>query len=240
MLFLLLGDVKVSKGGIYYRSNLKTPIKELKSLRYEDAHVREINRTPFWLLFNAIYKTADTEKLKRRCGKFEDNIKKIILCFDDSLERFVIGGEVIKLSNRDVHLIFGVSGGSTPMPLKVSEYEVPNWIKRCFGREIDNSEGPSVLSKTLIYGKLKEMLSRQDRDTVMDVARLTHCYLMAALLAPNQNSSMAPQLTGYLENFEDVCDYDWCTFIVDMLKSQIMSSKSLKAGGCTMILPVST
>ncbi|KAL8547159.1 hypothetical protein ACS0TY_006760 [Phlomoides rotata] len=46
----------------------------------------------------------------------------------------------------------------------------------------------------------------------------------------SSKSKFAPHLTGFLENFDDICSYNWCKYIV-------MTSKSLKAGGCAMLIP---
>ncbi|KAL8526337.1 hypothetical protein ACS0TY_015526 [Phlomoides rotata] len=181
----VFGDLALKKCKIYYRSNLRTTIKEITALRYDDEQLRELQRTPFWLFFNAIYK-SDAKKLKNRVEKHEDTIRKIVLCFDKSIGRFVIGGKDVSFSNIDVNLIFGISGGSKSIPIKNYDYIVPNWIKRCFGLEIENNKVQFVLYKHVIYEKLKEMLSMNDGISKMDVARLTHCYLLAVVLRPNQ------------------------------------------------------
>ncbi|KAL8528271.1 hypothetical protein ACS0TY_005903 [Phlomoides rotata] len=230
------GHVRVNKNATYYRSNLKSSIKELKALCFNDTHLREIERTPFWLMFDAIYRMGDAQ-LKKRCQKNEDVIRQIMLAFDHLSESFMIAGQQIPLSNRDAQLIFGISGGSETIQLKLTKYEIPSWIHRCFGQEISASNGPYVLYKNYIFQKLKQMLSRNDITSVRDVARLTHCYLMAAVLSPNQNASIAWHLTTYLEKFDEIGHYDWCKFIVEMLRSQIISSKSLRAGGCAILLP---
>ncbi|KAL8529507.1 hypothetical protein ACS0TY_006804 [Phlomoides rotata] len=112
-------------------------------------------------------------------------------------------------NERKKKLIFGVCGGSKTIPLKLAEYEVPLWIRRILCREIELSNGHFVLYKTVIYDKLNA----------------------------SSKSKFAPHLTGFLENFDDICSYNWCKYIVGMLRSQVMTSKSLKAGGCAMLIP---
>ncbi|KAL8517062.1 hypothetical protein ACS0TY_015338 [Phlomoides rotata] len=139
-----LVEPALKKGEIYYRSILRTAINEITALRYDDEQLRELQRTPFWLFFNAIYK-SDPKKLKSRVEKHEDTIRKIILCFDESIGRFVIGGKDVSFNNIDVNLIFGISGGSKRIPIRNYDYIVPNWIKRCFSREIENNRGHFVM-----------------------------------------------------------------------------------------------
>ncbi|KAL8501760.1 hypothetical protein ACS0TY_021035 [Phlomoides rotata] len=87
-----------------------------------------IRRMPLWLMFKAIY-NSDKNKLMKRCWKYEDNIREIILSFDRDVESFVVGRELISLKRRDVELIFGLCGGDIEIPLKGVEYEISPWIR---------------------------------------------------------------------------------------------------------------
>ncbi|KAL8516984.1 hypothetical protein ACS0TY_015286 [Phlomoides rotata] len=236
-LFSSTGEKKVKKIQTYYRCNLRQSIKDLKDLQFREYHINEIKRTPLWFMFNAIY-TSETDVLMKRCSKHEDDIKQIMLCFDDVSERFMIGGELLPLNNRDVQLILGVTGGADSIQLKRREHETPNWIKRCFRQEIDSAGGSSfILYKNHILEKLKVKLSSKDHTSIQDVARLTHSYLLVGVLLSNKNGSLALNIASYLEEFDSICRYNWCTVIVEMLKGQLNSSKRLKAGGCVMLLP---
>ncbi|KAL8469339.1 hypothetical protein ACS0TY_032242 [Phlomoides rotata] len=115
-----------------------------------------IRRMPFWLMFKAIY-DSDKNKLMKRCWKYEDNIREIILSFDHDVERFVVGRELISLKRRDVQLIFGLCGGDIEIPLKGVEYEISPWIRRCFRSEIDTLNSKFILYKNVIYKKLSEI-----------------------------------------------------------------------------------
>ncbi|KAL8518012.1 hypothetical protein ACS0TY_009342 [Phlomoides rotata] len=218
-----------------YRCNLRTCISELNDLRFDEEHLLQIRRTPIWLMFKAIYQ-SDTNKLMSRYPKYENNIRELMLAFDHNVDKFVVGPEIISLTSKDVQLIFGLSGGAKSIPLKLADYKVAPWFKRCFRKEIELLKGKFVLYKPTIYKKLKAVLEMRDCTSCLDAARLTHMYLLAAVLAPNQNASIAPHLAGYLEHFEEICDYDWCGYVVEMLIQQIKNTKNLKAGGCTMLL----
>ncbi|KAL8481781.1 hypothetical protein ACS0TY_028074 [Phlomoides rotata] len=97
--------------------------KELNDLRFDEEHLVEIRRTPFWQMFKSIYQ-SDTTKLMRRCYKHETNIRELMLTFDHHAEKFVVGPELINLTSIDVQLIFGLIGGSKSIPLKNFEYKV--------------------------------------------------------------------------------------------------------------------
>ncbi|KAL8544187.1 hypothetical protein ACS0TY_004644 [Phlomoides rotata] len=220
-----------------YRSNLRTTIKELNDLEFDDRHINEIRKTPFWFLFRSIYKCDQFSKLMKRTEKHEENLREIMLAFDHTINKFVIGREMISITGRDVQLIFSVGSGPKYIPLRDSKYGVVPWVMRCFKKEIERAKGKFVLYKTIIYQMLQKVLERQDEISCVDAARLTHCYFLVVLLAPNQNASIAPHLAGYLENLGSVCNYDWCTYIVDMLVHQIKETKkTLKAGGCMIFL----
>ncbi|KAL8524559.1 hypothetical protein ACS0TY_014233 [Phlomoides rotata] len=131
----------------------------------------------------------------------------------------------------------GGGGGDIDIPLKGVEYEISPWIRRCFRSEIDTLKSKFILYKNVIYKKLSEVLSMSDGTSIGDAARLTHLYLMAAVLSPNRNASISPHLALYLEKVDDACRYDWCGYVVNMLLNQLKSTKNTKAGGCTMLLP---
>ncbi|KAL8484150.1 hypothetical protein ACS0TY_026738 [Phlomoides rotata] len=221
-----------------YRSNLRTMIKELNDLEFDDCHINEIRKTPFWFLFRAIYK-CDVHKLMKRTEKHEETLREIMLAFDHNIDKFVVGRESISLTSRDVQLIFGVGSGLKYIPLRESKYEVVPWVRRCIRKDIERANGNFVLYKTIIYQRLQKVFERQDEISCVDAGRLTHSYLLVVQLAPNQNASIAPHLAGYLENLGTVCNYDWCTYIVDMLVHQIKETKTLKVGGCIILLAVS-
>lgn len=183
--------------------------------------------------------TKGGDKIKRQCAKHEDDIRKMLMCYDEVGAGFVLGGKLAKVTSRDVQLIFGIVGGSRKIPVKCSKYSIRGWITRCFGSEIRLCVGPFILYKNHIFDKLKEMVHLEDESSCGDVARLTHCYLLASVLAPNQNGSVSWHLTEYVEDLKEVGMYDWCTFIAEMLARQVATSKSLKAGGCAQIIPVS-
>ncbi|KAL8461475.1 hypothetical protein ACS0TY_032810 [Phlomoides rotata] len=230
------GKVDIDKSAAYYRSNMRTALNDLKDLNFKDNHLDELKRTPFWLFFDALY-SFDYKALNKRCCKNENDIRQILMAYDEPCESFIVAGHQIIPCSKDVELIFGVHSGSVKIPLKSSDYEIAAWVQRCFGDAIRASNGKCVLYKNVVFEKLKQKLTMEDSRSIKDVGRLTLCYLFTSFFAPNQNGSMAWHLTSYLEKFDKIGVYNWSQFIVDMLMAQIKSSKTLKAGGCAMLLP---
>lgn len=58
----------------------------------------------------------------KRCWKYDQNIRELVLCFDKDMRKFVIGRELVGGSSRDVQLIFEISGGNICIPLRDSYY----------------------------------------------------------------------------------------------------------------------
>ncbi|KAL8497857.1 hypothetical protein ACS0TY_021269 [Phlomoides rotata] len=146
-----------------------------------------IRRTSFWLMFKAIYE-SDKGKMMRRCWKFKENIREIILSFDRNGEKFVVGIKLISLNHQHVKLIFGLCGGDMDIHLKGVDYEVAPWIRRCFRGEIETLKNKFILYKNVINRKLSEVLDMRDGTSMVDATHLTHLYLMAAVLVPNKNA----------------------------------------------------
>ncbi|KAL8481782.1 hypothetical protein ACS0TY_028074 [Phlomoides rotata] len=83
--------------------------KELNDLRFDEEHLVEIRRTPFWQMFKSIYQ-SDTTKLMRRCYKHETNIRELMLTFDHHAEKFVVmvNSRRLQENNNSKHcLVFG-------------------------------------------------------------------------------------------------------------------------------------
>ncbi|KAL8550234.1 hypothetical protein ACS0TY_008892 [Phlomoides rotata] len=230
------GNVDIDKSAAYYRSNIKTCLKDLNDLKFKDHHLDELKLTPFWMFFDVLYRFG-YNALNKRCTKSEHDIRQILKAFDDRSATFMVAGVQMIPDKRDVELIFGIHSGSVKIPLKSSEYAISPWVSRCFGDDIRAAKGQYVLYKNIVYEKLKSRLIMDDRTSIKDAARLTLCYMLTTVFTPNQSGSMAWHLTSYMEEFDKICIYNWSQFIVDMLMAQIKSSKTLKAGGCAMLLP---
>lgn len=139
----------MKKGVTYYRSNLSTTIKYLRQLNFFETHLREIRKTPTWYLFDAIHQYGD-DRMMRRCEKSDGDIRKILMCFGQKKEHFMIGGEVIHVTGSDVTLIFKVCGGDKKIPFKKKDSRNTLWVRWTF---VDAPKG--VLTKTYLLRKKK-------------------------------------------------------------------------------------
>ncbi|KAL6577137.1 hypothetical protein OROMI_011413 [Orobanche minor] len=175
--------------------------------------------------------------LMQNTDKVDRDIRRIIKCFDNKKSRFIIGGEVMPLTCRDVSLIFGVSGGKLIITVKNKRGPIMPWVRRYFGDEIERKTASFALSKTRLLLKLEKLLLEKDKTSIVDVARSVHCFLMASVLTPCQNSSVAWPVTEIVEDFDEVGKYNWCQYIIGILWKQMKTSLNMKLGGCAILLP---
>ncbi|KAL6557060.1 hypothetical protein OROHE_006936 [Orobanche hederae] len=225
-----------SKGVTYYRSNLKIAIDDISKLKFTEAHLERIKRTPIWFFFDAIYRKGG-RKLMQKTDKVDCDTGRIIKCFDNRKSRFIIGGEVVPLTCRDVSLIFGITGGKLIIPVKNKRGPIVPWVRRHFGDEIERKTESFALSKTHLLLKLEKLFLEWDKTSIVDVARFVHCFLMASVLTPCQNSSVAWPVTEIVEDFDEVGKYNWRQYILDVLLKQMKTSLNMKLGGCAILLP---
>ncbi|KAL6568811.1 hypothetical protein OROHE_003552 [Orobanche hederae] len=229
-------SIKFQKGVTYYRSNLKTTINDISKLKFTEAHLERIKRTPIWFFFDAIYRKGG-RKLMQKTDKVDRDIGRIIKCSDNRKSRFIIGGEVVPLTCRDVSIIFGVTGGKLIILIKNKRGPIVPWVRRHFGDEIERKTASFALRKTRLLHKLEKLLLEKDGTSIVDIARFVHCFLMASVLTPCQNSSIAWPVTEIVEDFDEVGKYNWCQYIIDVLWKQMKTSLNMKLGGCAILLP---
>ena len=113
-------------------------------------------------------------------------------------------------------------------------------MSRCFGDflEVHKPNFPT-LKKTLIQQNLKSYASMDAKLHGQDVARLVHAYLLATLLfMPSRSTSIKWSVISHLEEFDQICTFDWSSYIVSYLTKQLETRTDMKIGGCAMLLPV--
>lgn len=99
---------------------------------------------------------------------------------------------------------------------------------------------PYLLSKSLILSVLHEKLTKDEEleNVAEDIARLIHMLLLSALFMPNNNSSVGWKLLRYLEEFDRICEYDWCGYLVEGLLEPMRKAMTLKIPGCSVFFLV--
>ncbi|KAL6580485.1 hypothetical protein OROMI_008509 [Orobanche minor] len=144
-------------GVTYYRSNLKTAINDISKLKFTEAHLEMIKRTPMWFFFDDIYRKYG-RKLMQKTDKVDRDIGRLIKCFDNRKLRFIIGGEVVPLTCRDVSLIFGVTGGKLIIPVKNKRGPIVPWYWLCEHTQLVKPSGEDLFLRFMKWD-LQELKS---------------------------------------------------------------------------------
>lgn len=125
--------------------------------------------------------------------------------------------------------------------IKVSkDFDTTPWKKRCFNEllKLKGCRSFPALKKFSIYTQLQRMVKQDENVYYIDVARLVHCYLLASLFMPTSNTSIPWCLCSLIEDFNNICTYDWSELIVSQLNKKLAQTRTMKAAGCAMLLPV--
>lgn len=229
----------MKKSDCYYPSSLQTTIRKVRQLKLTDQHLEAIKHTPFWFLIRSI-REEDEDILMESTKKNEDDIRLLVRKFDRTAKAFRIGERVIQLQKQDLVLIFGVRDGNVEINVP-KQFKPTPWMRRCFPDLIKEKSTEVIpqLKKTYIYNQLWMMCAKDDKIHAQDVARLMHCYLLASLFVPNGSTSISWSLCVFLEEFSDICMFDWSSLVINQLVEQMARTETLKVPGCAMLLPVS-
>lgn len=228
-------NVKEKKPPIQFRSNLIAVKSTLEILKLKEYHKKELKRTPFWNLFNAFFSENIPETDLRKSDK---DIEKILRRFDETSKAFKLGSTKVKLTKRDISLIYGIKSTGKKSTKKYETKDMENeFVKRRFAN-VDR----------VTAANLKEMLKdlsksqKKDQIVVEDVARLLCLYVIVVVFLATRGPTLSWGIVHSVEDLDGMNDIDW----VEEMHSNLMKSisKSHKdpskvTTGCTSVLPVS-
>lgn len=151
---------------------------------------------------------------------------------------FELGGSVFCPRREDVAVIFGARCGDLHIQ------NVPGHVTKCdfLDRYWPHRTKVSyLLSKTMILDLLHELIAADDGEphVVEDVSRLVHMLLLSILFLPNNNSSVGWKLIRYLDDFDCICMYLWCGYLIEGILEPMRKAAMLKIPGCSVFLLVS-
>ncbi|KAL7255224.1 hypothetical protein ACSBR1_009396 [Camellia fascicularis] len=99
---------------LMYRSNGAGVITTVLELQLCDEHIMQLQKTPFWLMIEAIRVHKLDPKGYKKCDAI---VCRIIQMYSPKDEKFHIGGSGLPLRNSDIRLIFGVQCGKDKLDL---------------------------------------------------------------------------------------------------------------------------
>ncbi|KAI8031283.1 hypothetical protein LOK49_LG01G00186 [Camellia lanceoleosa] len=97
-----------------YRSNISGVIKTVLELEFGEGHLREIRKTPFAAMIDAIRAHNLNPQSFKKC---DATVCRIIKTYNLKDEKFRIGGAKLPLRNNDIRLIFGIQCGKDKLDL---------------------------------------------------------------------------------------------------------------------------
>lgn len=90
---------------LMYQSNVADVIKTISKLEFGEGHVKQLQKTPFWLMIDAIRVHALDPNVYKKC---DATVCHIIQTYNPSDEKFHIGGSGLPFRNSDIRLLFGI------------------------------------------------------------------------------------------------------------------------------------
>ena len=205
----------------------------LEEVKLRDEHIVLLKRTPFWNLFEAFI-----EKRIKYLKKFDESSIRVIGQYNSRDGRFVIGTKRLRIQPSDIQLIFGILNGrrliDTSYTSKQSSKRVSSpFIQRRF------PDIPS-LRTPIIKTAVKDAIIGRARDDVTDTVRLLCLYICGTLLFATRGDRVRWGFVNYIEDIDNMGQYDWCTAIIDELTTSMDKSRANphKVTGCILALQV--
>ncbi|KAI8007846.1 hypothetical protein LOK49_LG07G00104 [Camellia lanceoleosa] len=110
-----------------YRSNISGVIKTVLELDFGEGHIREIRKTPFAAMVDAIRAHNLIPQSFKKC---DATVCRIIKTYNPEDEKFHIGGAKLPLRNNDIRLIFGLQCGKDKLDLSVGQKGPSDFMQR--------------------------------------------------------------------------------------------------------------
>ncbi|KAI8020814.1 Protein TPR1 [Camellia lanceoleosa] len=98
----------VDPSKLMYRSNITRVIKMVLEFNFGTGHIKQLQKTLFWLMVEAIRVCNLNPKAYKKCDAI---VFRIIQTYSPTDEKFHIGGKWLLLRNSDIHLLFGTQCG---------------------------------------------------------------------------------------------------------------------------------
>ncbi|CAL5369273.1 unnamed protein product [Camellia sinensis] len=214
-----------------YRSNIGTVIKLLKGVKFTKAQQTELQKTPFWLLINAL---SSTQLKASWCRCYNSIVAEMTTLYNKRKRSFVLGKKEMKLRTSDVKLIFGIDCGEDSITTKsyarAKDFELPFYKRRC--KSVKRLDGKSL---TKMFQQTKKGKSTND---CQELARVITLYLCLKLLMPTTGHTLSWSFLNYVDNLNNIKKYNWVEAIKDTLMNSMANANNnpRHVTGCVMLL----
>ncbi|KAL7168943.1 hypothetical protein ACSBR2_034050 [Camellia fascicularis] len=219
-------DVDPSK--LMYRSNISGLISTVLELELRDGHIRQLQKTPFWVTIDAIRVHELDSKLFKKC---DATVCRIIQTCNPEDEKFHIGVAKLPLRNNDIRLIFGVQCGKEKLDLTQGGKGSSDFMQR-------RCANVSQISSKVIKDLLAEAICGHTERDEEDVAKLLCLYVCAKLFFTTTSEHIGWAFVHVINKLDTLRQYDWTATIRNTLIGSLnkMHNRPEKVTGCVVAL----
>lgn len=211
-----------------YRSNISGLISIVLELDLRDGHIRQLQKTPFWVMIDAIRVHELDPKAFKKCNA---TVCRIIQSYNPKDEKFHVGGAKLPLRNNDIRLIFGVQCGQEKLDLAQGGKGPSDFMQR---RCLNVSRISSKVIKDLLA---EAICGRTERDEE-DVVKLLCLYVCVKLFFATTGKHIGWAFVRVIDKLDTLRQYDWTATIRNTLIGSLneMYHRPEKVTGCVVAL----
>ncbi|KAG5551868.1 hypothetical protein RHGRI_010092 [Rhododendron griersonianum] len=208
------------------RSNLVSLVRLLKHRKFTPLQVREIKKTPFANLLFAMTKSEINELFVR---KSDEITLKLVEKYKG--EGYLdLGGKLVKISVKDLTLIFGIKSGPTKIHLQGNlRRPISDFLDRFFKKEKE-----MLVSRMKIF--LRKAFTERSIESAQDVARVLMMLVLATIFVPLSQPKLIWAYCPFIEDLNISTTYAWSTFITEHLVKELDTKHTnpTTVGGCVL------
>lgn len=210
-------------------------IRSIPTGEFTPLQVQEIKKTPFAQLLLGIVEAKLDEAYVR---KGDTDVLKLVKQYEGTGGRFKLGNKSVKITAKEVTLIFGIQSGPTRIVLNPT----PRVPQSDFAERLcPGPKGRRILTIPLLRKFFSNTVKGTSLQDAKDLARVLCLLLIGTLFFANTQARVSWGYLEFVESLDNSTSYDWATFITEYVVQELnkrASSKPTKVGGCVMGLMV--
>ncbi|KAG5520880.1 hypothetical protein RHGRI_033446 [Rhododendron griersonianum] len=208
------------------RSNLVSLVRLLKRKKFTPLQVREIKKTPFANLLLAMTKPEINELFVKKSS--EITLKLVEKYKGEGY--FDLGGKLVKISAKDLTLIFGIKS----RPNKIHLQGNPRRPILDFPDRVFKIEKEMLVSRMKIF--LKKAFTEDSSENAQDIARVLMMLVLATIFVPLSQPKLSWAYCPLIEDHNTSTTYAWSTFITKHLVKELDTKRTnpTTVGGCVL------
>jgi hypothetical protein len=205
-------------------------VKLVRGIKFSKLQKEEIRKSPFGnLLLCVIEKLMDESYVKK--SDFET--LKLVNRYQGHRGRFKLGSKTVKLTEKEITLIFGLQSGPNRirLPPKSKKPDTKFADRIC-------AKHDRIVTIPSLRACFEKVVKKNSPEDAKDVARVLTLYLLATFFCPLSTSRLNWNYLEFVEDLETSTSYAWSTYITDFLIKELDTKEPKNVGGCVMGLLV--